>query len=58
MTTCSDIDCKHNTDGQCMAADIDHTTDRFCTTGRRIEKEDYDRLLRQDNPHWRKDRSK
>ena len=58
MTTCSDLDCKHNIAGECQAADIDHTADRFCTVGRRRTREDYELAMRQDNPHRRKDRGK
>ena len=46
QVTCSDLECINNTAGQCTAAGIDHTSDRFCTTGRRKPPDDTTDLMR------------
>ncbi|GBG57284.1 hypothetical protein SPFL3102_02650 [Sporomusaceae bacterium FL31] len=38
--TCTDTDCKYNTSGNCTATAIDHTSDRFCVTGRRRPRDE------------------
>lgn len=40
QVTCSDLNCIHNTAGQCTATDIDHTSDRFCVTGRKKPRDE------------------
>lgn len=46
--TCADTDCKYNTSGNCTATAIDHTSDRFCSTGRRKPKDEIQSAMRPD----------
>lgn len=43
---CADVECKYYNDGNCIATNIDHTSDRFYTTGRRKEKDDAAGLMK------------
>ena len=43
--TCSDNQCKHNLAGQCVSPAISHTSDRFCSTGRRRPRDDTAELM-------------
>lgn len=45
MITCSDLNCIHNVAGICQATDINHTSDRFCTTGRRKTPDNTQELM-------------
>lgn len=58
VVTCSDTECKYCNDGQCTATTIDHTSDRFCTTGRRRARDDVaSDLMRTFNPGCRSTQS-
>jgi len=55
---CDDTECQyHNRDG-CTAPEVHHSTDRFCTTGRRKPKDDHAELMRAGNPNCHKDNGK
>jgi hypothetical protein len=45
QVTCSDSECRYYEAGQCTADAVDHTSDRFCTVGRRKPKDDTPQLM-------------
>ena len=50
IVTCGDTECQHYTDNGCSAPIADHTSDRFCVTGRKKQVDDYERMMRPDEP--------
>jgi hypothetical protein len=50
QVTCSDSECKFCEAGICIADAIDHTSDRFCTAGRRRPRDNTAELMQQSEP--------
>ena len=48
--TCSDSECRFYEDGVCVADAVDHTSDRFCTTGRRKPRDTINNLMQVQRP--------
>jgi len=53
QVTCSDLNCIHNTAGNCSTTGIDHTSDRFCVTGRRRPRDETPQLMQTFKPGCR-----
>lgn len=46
VVTCTDVECKYYSEGNCTASNIDHSPDRFCTTGRRKPQNETEDLMK------------
>lgn len=47
ISHCDDTECEYYAVEGCTAPEIYHSTDRFCTSGRRKPKDEYERLMRE-----------
>ncbi|WP_094603601.1 hypothetical protein SPSIL_054490 [Sporomusa silvacetica DSM 10669] len=45
QVTCSDTECRFYEAGKCIADLVDHTSDRFCTSGRRKPRDETPELM-------------
>jgi len=45
IVTCGDIECQYHNPNGCTAPEVHHSTDRFCTTGRRRPRDDTRELM-------------
>ena len=50
IVTCGDIECKYYNPSGCTAPSVDHSTDRFCVTGRRRPRDDIREVMRESEP--------
>jgi len=50
MTYCDDQECQYHSAAGCTASEIYHSTDRFCTTGRRRQRDDTRELMKNNEP--------
>lgn len=55
---CGDKECIHHNGEECIAPELDHTTDRFCIFGRRKPKEDSVQMMQASEPKGYKRRGK
>lgn len=51
MTYCDDTECQYYNPAGCTASEIYHSTDRFCVTGRRKQRDDHAELMRVQSPN-------
>jgi len=50
IVTCGDIECKYYNPNGCTAPSVDHSTDRFCVTGRRKPRDEIKKLMQDNKP--------
>lgn len=50
IVRCGDMECVYHNGNECIAPELDHTTDRFCTFGRRKPKEDIVQMMQASEP--------